>query len=756
MKQKPKYFYRIFLPFVLVGTLVMILFNGFAYFFTKDSFEEKITLEKQENVVQTMNTLEQKLQALDYTFNSYVHDTPFKSYISQQLTAKNFDTYQTIDKQLNYISSFGPSQTTVDLVSLKGNWKISKHGLQQLTATQKEQITSKYLSLPHSSTWLKADDSISEIQLVKQTPFYQTNKNGVLIIKIPLKSLTKLIYKQSESSPIFIYSQDGTLLYQSNSSEEKAVNEKTIASLINGNHNQTGVLNVDTNGENKYKVAYSKSGYNGWIYLSKIKDSEFSQAMKPTIIGTILMSIFMLTVTVIIAYVSSEYFSKPIRDLQKFIPKIQKNGYKDEFELIGKSIREVLDKNQSLEHIVTNQHEQLKTLFMLNLFHGRMNETEIQEELRDFNYPDKWSYLYVLAIQFDSLEKSDYTRKDKDVLLFSINQIVSEIIREDEQLTPTVIDSKTQATIFICENKDCDHHVLIINQYAEKIQKTVKEIFNLSISIGISSPFEKLTESKQALAQGIESLKYRLKVGKESIIFYESVATIFNNNQIKTYFPKILENQLFDAIKLGESKKAKESLHQLLADLFKNNTNPHELEVNIMRFLNDLISLMQVMGMDTLIIEDHKTLYNAISEMKTSEEIEMFVKNKIVYPMIDAISERTDSQNKSISEKIIHIIQNEYDTEISLEIIASRLHYNKNYLSSIFKKEFKQSFSEYLALYRYDMAKIWLKETNMSVREISEKLQYKNSQNFIRYFRKIEGTTPGKYRDLHRDESFSV
>ena len=123
--------------------------------------------------------------------------------------------------------------------------------------------------------------------------------------------------------------------------------------------------------------------------------------------------------------------------------------------------------------------------------------------------------------------------------------------------------------------------------------------------------------------------------------------------------------------------------------------------------------------------------------------------------MIDAISERTESQNKSISEKIIHIIQNEYDTEISLEIIASRLHYNKNYLSSIFKKEFKQSFSEYLALYRYDMAKIWLKETNMSVREISEKLQYKNSQNFIRSFRKIEGTTPGKYRELHRDESFS-
>jgi len=755
MKHKPKYFYRIFLPFVLVGTLVMILFNGFAYFFTKNSFEEKVTLEKQENVVQTMNTVEQKLQTLDYTLNSYVHDHPFKGYIEQPLTAKNFDTYHSIDKQLNYMSSFGPSQTTIDLVSLQGNWIINKDGLQQLTKIKREEISEKYLSLQHSSTWLKDESNPNVLELVKLTPFYQSTKNGVLIVNIRMKSLTNLIYKHAESSPIYIYSQDGTLIYQSNKKEKDGMSEDVLASIREGNLKQTGIIDVDQSGSENYKLAYSKSGYNGWVYVSKISNSEFTYAMKPTIIGTILMSIFMLTVTIIIAYISSDYFSKPIKELLNFVPKIQNNEYRDEFELIGSSIRQVIDKNESLEHIVTNQHEQLKTLFMLNLFHGRMNETEIEEELQDFNYPQKWNYLYVLAIQFDSLEDNAYTRKDKDLLLFSINQIVSDIIREDEKLTPTVIDSTTQATIFICQNKNFEQHNLIINQYAEKIQKTVKEIFNLTISIGVSSPFERLTDCKQALKQGIEALKFRLKVGKESVIFYESVSAIFNSQQIKTYFPKIIENQLFDAIKLGDSGKAKELLHQLFADLYKNNTNPHELEVSIMRFLNDLIGLMQVMGMETLIIENHKTIYNAISDMKTSEEIEMFVKNKIIYPMVDAIGERTDSQNKTISEKILAIIHNEYDTELSLEIIASRLHYNKNYLSSIFKKEFKQSFSEYLALYRYDMAKKWLLQTNMSVKEISERLQYKNSQNFIRSFRKIEGTTPGKYRDLHREDSFS-
>ncbi|MDQ0232008.1 AraC family transcriptional regulator [Metabacillus malikii] len=755
MKHKPKYFYRLFLPFVLIGTLVMIAFNGVAYILTKDKLDEKISLEKLENVVQTKNTLEQKIQTLDYALNSYIYDNPFKQYMELPLTASNFDTYREIIKRLNYISAFGPSQTSIELVSLKGNWVINKEGLKQLTHKQKEEVKSKYIELANTSTWVVEEDNKKEILLVKKTPFNLKESNGILIVHIPLNSFSNLIYKQSDSNPIFIYNQEGKFIYQSNALEEEGLHKKYIEQILNEEIHTTDVLDEIVNKQETNKIAYTKSEYNGWIYVTRINDKELSAAVKPTIIALVLMSLFMLLVTIVIGYISSDYFSKPIRELQTYIPKQPKSKYKDEFEQIGHSIREVVSRNEVLEHTIVNQHEQLKTLFMLNLFRGRLTEAEIVEQLKGFRFPSKWKYLYVMAIQFDSLKKSEFTRKDKDVLLFSINQIVSEVVSENELLPPTVVDSHTQATIFISQTDNFNMHVQNINQYSEEIQKRVNEIFDVTISIGISRPFEQLSDCKQALEQGIESLRYRLKVGKESIIFYETVAPIYSSNQIKTYFPKILENQLFDAIKLGDSEKALTSLHQLFADLYKNNHNPHELEVNIMRFINDIIHLMHVMGMDTLIMDDYKTIYHAISDMKTSEEIEMYVKKNMIYPMIEAITERTDTQYKTISNQILHIIENEYDSDLSLESIATRLHYNKNYLSSIFKKEFQQTFSEYLTLYRYDKAKKWLKETNMSVREISEKLQYRNSQNFIRSFRKIEGITPGKYRDLHRDDSLS-
>lgn len=50
--------------------------------------------------------------------------------------------------------------------------------------------------------------------------------------------------------------------------------------------------------------------------------------------------------------------------------------------------------------------------------------------------------------------------------------------------------------------------------------------------------------------------------------------------------------------------------------------------------------------------------------------------------------------------------------------------------------------------YRLQMGKKWLVETDMTIKEIAERLQYHNSQNFIRSFRKKEQVTPGAYRKM--------
>lgn len=68
------------------------------------------------------------------------------------------------------------------------------------------------------------------------------------------------------------------------------------------------------------------------------------------------------------------------------------------------------------------------------------------------------------------------------------------------------------------------------------------------------------------------------------------------------------------------------------------------------------------------------------------------------------------------------------------------------------KKEMGVTFSEYLSQYRLKIAKQWLEETDMTIAEIATRLRYNNAQNFIRYFKKLEGITPGRYRKKVRSK----
>lgn len=95
---------------------------------------------------------------------------------------------------------------------------------------------------------------------------------------------------------------------------------------------------------------------------------------------------------------------------------------------------------------------------------------------------------------------------------------------------------------------------------------------------------------------------------------------------------------------------------------------------------------MHLLGIELFEPDGNNMLYDDIFELTTIEEIESWLNTRIVSNMIETLSVREESQYKNISEKIVHIIQQEFDTDLTLESIAGRLHYNPNYLSKDFQK----------------------------------------------------------------------
>ncbi|MBR6358191.1 MAG: helix-turn-helix transcriptional regulator, partial [Lachnospiraceae bacterium] len=80
---------------------------------------------------------------------------------------------------------------------------------------------------------------------------------------------------------------------------------------------------------------------------------------------------------------------------------------------------------------------------------------------------------------------------------------------------------------------------------------------------------------------------------------------------------------------------------------------------------------------------------------------------------------------------------------------AEKLNVHQTYIWKIMKMEKGMSFTEYTGKYKTDEAKKLLLRTDMTVQEIATALNYSNAQNFIRFFSKVTGVTPGKFRKLN-------
>lgn len=272
---------------------------------------------------------------------------------------------------------------------------------------------------------------------------------------------------------------------------------------------------------------------------------------------------------------------------------------------------------------------------------------------------------------------------------------------------------------------------------------------NIVISAGISPVYDTLIESKKAVDLAKESLHYRVNVGSESIIFYYDIASILNDASISK-FPVELQNELMNAIRSGDEEVVIAMVGVLVDEIFRLNKNPISLGVTLIRVINELVQLGQLLGAESKIFENIKKMYQAAITVYHPEKIKQMLIIDLIKPVIISTQDKTERGFKSLSEKMVYIIQTEFDEEISLDIIADRLHYNPNYLSNVFKKEYGQTFVDYLMNYRLQMAQTWLKDTDLAIKDIAERLKYRNPQNFIRFFKKKLGITPGDYRKEYR------
>lgn len=87
-----------------------------------------------------------------------------------------------------------------------------------------------------------------------------------------------------------------------------------------------------------------------------------------------------------------------------------------------------------------------------------------------------------------------------------------------------------------------------------------------------------------------------------------------------------------------------------------------------------------------------------------------------------------------------------YKESLDLDTLAQEAHVNKYYMAHAFKREFGISPINYLIRRRIEESRYLLRETDLSLSQISRMLGFSSASYFSQTFRRTEGITPMEYR----------
>lgn len=102
---------------------------------------------------------------------------------------------------------------------------------------------------------------------------------------------------------------------------------------------------------------------------------------------------------------------------------------------------------------------------------------------------------------------------------------------------------------------------------------------------------------------------------------------------------------------------------------------------------------------------------------------------------------------EQLNRFFISLSEYKADFQISAQQIADMLHLNPHYLSDLVKKQTGKTATQIIRERYVQEAKTLLRNTEMSVSEISYYLHFKDTSNFTKFFKSIAGYTPREFRE---------
>lgn len=369
------------------------------------------------------------------------------------------------------------------------------------------------------------------------------------------------------------------------------------------------------------------------------------------------------------------------------------------------------------------------------------SDQDAQQLAAALNITVDGQFCYVMIEVHDSqLQGSDQS----NVYLSKLNGILHSITEKVGYHIPIHAQAKTHFGLIIQLDKIKHAMQASTNQEAFRLfQQAVAKEMDLPITLYVGSEVKHLKLIASSAKSARDAMNYRYAEDGQSVIMSDEV-----NGTALYYFDieTTIYNDLLIHIEENKEEAYTATVEQMFQQFRSKRFAPNAVANALTRCIIGIINTIRHMeGNEEEIVLLPEVLgwqkkYSRLSELQPV--FLSFVEEASGY-----IADRRGEQGKGSIEKIKKYIDSHYTENINLKGIAARFYMNSVYLGQLFRKTYGVYFNEYLLSIRIEEAKKMLRQTDMRMYEVAEKVGFQNADYFVTQFEKLEKVTPTDYRN---------
>ncbi len=433
-----------------------------------------------------------------------------------------------------------------------------------------------------------------------------------------------------------------------------------------------------------------------------------------------------------------DYLLKPIRPIKliELLEEIQKEIYEERRNL--RTIEIVKDSLQkTLPVIEANLVE--------NLIRGTNPEGATTEESLAF-LGKRLSHPAVFVAKIDDYENAAQGKSAAQLqkIYLSMIEIVRNLLPEPQHALVGYSKPGRVIIILSCEQRLSTAEQL--SALADRIRQAIHKETSLTVTIGIGNIYPNWEALSLSYAEANLARRYQSHKGGNAVVHIDDALALSINRNDDTSYRIQNEQDLIDSIKRNDQERAMNLANDIvdyLTQRFRTNFEGFKYSCA------ELITLVGWAAIDSGIDQRNvlKISHNQVMSLNSQQnmqEVRTWTMNSLAEFM--AVLQVRTQKKDAISQAVEYIQANYQRADISLQEVAEAVYLSQSYLASQFKATLGVNYVRYLTSLRIDEAKRLLRNTDLSIVAIAEKVGYPNVTNFYRHFQRLQGKTPAAYR----------